>query len=191
MASDNLERQRGLYWTKMVELKAGGEYIRRYRTYLGSWVTRLAVVRAIASSASIGAWAVWRQYAFVWGLIIAVSQVLDALRDVFPFAKEHKAASELSIVLDSLFIDAQLEWENIYAGKYDEEQISKRLHKLRTLHHDAECRIFRHGLPLRKNLFAVAERDTASFFRKTYGVHLLKEGANHGGDKIQLGENER
>jgi hypothetical protein len=37
---------------------------------------------------------------FVWGANIAASQVADALKDVFPFAKKHKAASALAMTLD-------------------------------------------------------------------------------------------
>ena len=84
-------------------------YIRRYRDYLGKRVTVLGTLRAIASSGSIAAWALWKEYAFVWGAIIAASQVADALRDVFPFTKKHKAASTHTITLSSIFIDAQLE----------------------------------------------------------------------------------
>jgi hypothetical protein len=37
-----------------------------------------------------------------------------------------------------MFIDALLEWENIFSGKYSDEQISNRRHKLMKLQHDAE-----------------------------------------------------
>jgi hypothetical protein len=190
MESDKLDRQQELYWAKVVDLKTGGEYIVRYRNFLGRWITRIAIVRAIASSASIGAWAVWRQYAFAWGLIIALAQVLDALKDVFPITRQHKAASELAIVLESLFIDAQLEWESILAGKYDEDRVAKLLHKLRTLHHNAECRIFRDGLPRREGLLVAAEEEAAAFFRKTYGSRVTTEGVHNGKHQIRLGENE-
>jgi hypothetical protein len=171
MAPNPLHRQQLLYWNKMVQLRSAANYIRLYRNYLGGWMTRVSVVRAIASSASIGARAIWKQYAFVWGLIIACSQVLDALRNVFPIAKKHKGASELATALETLFIDAQLEWESIFAGKYTDEQIAKRLHRLRTLHHTAEHKAFREGLPLDERLFVLADSETGSFFRSTYGVN--------------------
>jgi hypothetical protein len=80
-------RQQQLYWAQMVELKVAACYIRRYRDHLGKRVTALGTLRAVASSTSIAAWALWREYAFVWGVIIAASQVADALREVFPFTK--------------------------------------------------------------------------------------------------------
>jgi hypothetical protein len=99
----NPHRQQQLYWAQMVELKVAACYIRHYRDYLGKRVTALGTLRAIASSGSIAAWALWKEYAFVWGAIIAASQVVDALKDVFPFTKRHKAAIEHTITLASIF----------------------------------------------------------------------------------------
>jgi hypothetical protein len=50
------------------------------------------------------------------------------------------------------------------------------LHKLRKLHHDAECRSFKDGLPVRDDLFKQAQNEAAVFFANTYGVHLLPGG---------------
>jgi len=85
----------------MTNLKADASYIRLYRDSQGSWVTGLGALKAIASSTGIAAWVVWREYAFAWGAIIAAAQVADALKDVFPFAKKHKAASAHSMTLDT------------------------------------------------------------------------------------------
>lgn len=114
--SENLpdpHRQQRLYWNEMVNLKADASYIRLYRDSQGRWVTWLGALKAIASSAGIAAWVVWQEYAFVWGAIIAASQLADALKDVFPFAKKHKAASALSMTLDNL-----LDQRPIGVGKY-------------------------------------------------------------------------
>jgi len=162
--------QQQLYWNEIVSLKVAGLYICLYRDYLGKWVTALGVIKAIASSLSIAAWAIWQRYAFVWGCIIAVSQVADALKDVFPFAKTHKAAAIHAITLDALFIDAQLEWDNIFSGKYTDEQIRTRLHKLRMLEHEAERHHFSEGLVRKESLRDQAEQDAETYFRSTYGI---------------------
>jgi len=163
-------RQQALYWAKLCDLKVAASYMRRYRDYLGRWVTAIATVRAIASSVSIAAWAVWKDHPLVWGTIIAAAQVADAIKDVFPVVKRYKAASEYTVTLDSLFIDAQLEWENIYSGKYSDDQVLTRLHKLRKLHHDAEARMMKDGLPIRKDLFRQAREEADQFLETTYGV---------------------
>jgi hypothetical protein len=169
-AGTNPHRQQQLYWAQMIELKVATCYIRRYRDYLGKRVTALGTLRAIASSGSIAAWALWKEYAFVWGAIIAASQVADALRDVFPFTKKHKAASTHTVTLGSIFIDAQLEWENIFAGRYTDDQIMNRRHKLMRLQHDAERTSFPDGLATQDSLFVQAQQEAKDYFTATYNV---------------------
>jgi hypothetical protein len=154
----------------MIELRVAVGYIRRYRDDVGRWVTGLGTVKAIASSGGIAAWAIWREHAFVWGMIIALSQVADALKDVFPFSKTYKAASEHTITLSGVFIDAQLEWENIFSGRYTNEQIMNRRHKLMRLQHDAERHNFPNGLGTKPPLFALAQQEAKDYFAVTYGV---------------------
>jgi hypothetical protein len=163
-------RQQQLYWKEMINLKADASYIRLYRDSLGKWVTGLGALKAIASCGGIAAWVVWKEYAFVWGAIIAASQVADALKDVFPFAKKHKAASIHSMTLDNLFNDVQLEWENIFSGRYTDEEIMNRLHKLRKLQLDALQHNFPDGLAERESLAVQAKQTADDYFETTYGV---------------------
>jgi hypothetical protein len=166
----DLHRQQQLYWKEMINLKADASYVRLYRDSQSKWVTGLAALKAIASSTSIAAWVVWKEYAFIWGAIIAAAQVADALKDVFPFAKKHKAACMHSMTLDNLFNDVQLEWENIFSGLYTDEEIMKRLHKLRKLQLDALQHDFPDGLAARSILLKQAELAADDYFETTYGV---------------------
>jgi hypothetical protein len=59
-------RQQQLYFRELFQLKVRCEYTRRYRDTLSTWVTRFAILRAVASSGSIAGWVIWREYAFVW-----------------------------------------------------------------------------------------------------------------------------
>ncbi len=150
----------------MIELKVAAAYIRRYRDDLARQVKRLATLKAVASSGGIAGWVIWKEYAFVWGAIIAVSQLADALKEVFPFAKNHKAASEHTVSLNSMFIDAQLEWENIFSGRYSDEQIMNRRHKLMKLQHEAESKNFPDSvLALRLDYFTEEARRSERIFR--------------------------
>ena len=170
MADTDQHRQQDLYWKQLIELKVGLSYMRRYRDQVGKQVRALEVLKAITSSAGIGAWAIWNKYAFIWAMIIAASQVADALKNVFTFTKTHKAASEHTVILDSLFIDAQLEWENIFTGRYTDDEIMNRRHKLMKLQHDAERKNFPEGLGEIAPLFALAQQDAKHYFEVTYGV---------------------
>ena len=98
------------------------------------------------------------------------SQVADALKEVFPFAKKHKAASVYSMTIDNLFNDVQLEWENIYSGRYTDEEIMKRLHQLRKLRLDALQHNFPDGLAAQNALAVQAKQTAEVYFQTTYGV---------------------
>jgi hypothetical protein len=169
-SSPDPHRQQRFYWNEMIDLKSESSYIRLYRDALAKWVTGLGALKAIASSAGIAAWAIWKEYAFVWGAIIAIAQVADALKDVFPFARKHKAASTYSMTIDNLFNDVQLEWESIFSGRYTDEEIMKRLHQLRKLRLDALQHNFPDGLAARNTLAVLAKQTAEDYFQITYGV---------------------
>jgi hypothetical protein len=163
-------RQQRLYWNQMLQLKGALSYICLYRNYLGRWVTGLGALRAIASCGGIAAWAVWKDYAFIWGAIIALAQLMDALKDVFPFARLQKACSEHAITLSYLFVDAELEWESVYAAKYADDEIMSRIHKLKRVQLDAERKSFPDGLVPDASFRLRAEQESREYFAHTYGV---------------------
>jgi hypothetical protein len=169
--SENASRQQQLYWNQLVELKVACEYVQLYRDRLGNWVTGLNTLKAIASAGSIAGWAIWKDYAFAWGIVIALAQVTDALKDVFPFAKIYKSASDYAMVLRSLFIDAQLEWDNISLGRFSDDEIALRTHKLRKLQLEAEQRSFPQGLNTNSNLFRKAQDEARLYFDEKYRVN--------------------
>jgi hypothetical protein len=119
-------RQPDLYWKNLQQLKAASVCMRLHRNRLGRRVRTVDALKAIASSGAIGAWVIWRDPPFLWGAIIAATQVTDALKGVFPSTRQHKSASDLTFALETLCIDAEEEWESIYRGAIAAETINKR-----------------------------------------------------------------
>lgn len=168
VASPSREQQ--LYWQEFVSLKVDACYVRDYRNQVGRWVSAAATVRAIASSASIGAWVIWKQYAYIWASLIALSQVMDALKDVFPLYKRRRALSRWSRTLDRLFIETQRNWDDIYSGKCTDAQIRRMLHQIRTRKQRAEERYIPDGLLKKNFLFEKAQDEAKVFFSATYNL---------------------
>ncbi|MBV9115146.1 MAG: hypothetical protein JOY67_20230 [Hyphomicrobiales bacterium] len=132
-------------------------------------VRGLELIKVIASSGGIAGWVVWKNYPFLWSTIIAAAQLLDATKHVLPFAKEHKAASDLTIALELLFIDAQHEWEKIYTGKVPDEDIMEARRKMQKLRLDAERKHFPEGFQPPPKLVALAAEETLAYMSLTYG----------------------
>jgi len=158
------------YWEEFQQLKLAACYVRDYRNSIGKSETTVAAIRAIASSASIAAWAVWRRYAIVWASFIAASQVVDALRDVFPFGRRRRALSRWSNALNRLWVDAQRDWDNISSGKVSNKKISSLTHQLRLKMQRYEAKYIPDGLSRKEDLFLAAQSEMATFFRKRYSI---------------------
>lgn len=79
VGSGHIEQQ--IYWNQMVIIKVVACYIRRYRDEQAWWIDRIGIFKAVVTSGTIGAWAIWKDYAFVWGVLLGVAQVLDAAKD--------------------------------------------------------------------------------------------------------------
>jgi hypothetical protein len=163
-------RQQNLYFQELFELKVACDYMRRYRERLATRVTQFDGLRAIASSGAIATWAVVQSHPLIWGGIIALAQVADALKDVFPFTSRLNATSGAVMSLDALFIETLYEWEGIFSGKFSDEEITDKRRKLMQLRHDIEVKHFPTGnLPVRDELLKLAKEDAITYLQNMFG----------------------
>jgi hypothetical protein len=161
-------RQQALYWSELVQLKVDCGYIRRYRDNLAATVTRYTVIRAVVSVSALGTWAVVRAYPMLWGGIIAASQIADALQNAMGYTTRLRGATALSFALEALFIDCLMEWEDVFGGKIEANEITKRRHKLMTLRHDADRKYLPTPLPVRPNLLKLAEAEASDYLKTLF-----------------------
>ena len=80
---------------------------------------------AIVSSGSIAGWAVWKEAQFIWALLIAMSQVINAVRQFLPYRERMKALSALSRELEELAIHMEIKWLEISIGELTEKEMRK------------------------------------------------------------------
>jgi hypothetical protein len=168
--SPDPRRQSKLYWKEMEQLKAAAVCIRLCRNRLARQIRAVELVKVIASSGGIAGWVLWHEYPLVWSVIIAAAQLLDAVKHVFPFAREHRSASDLTVALELLFIDAQYEWGKIYAGTMTDEDIMGARRKMQKLRLEAEQKHFRDGFQPRKRLVDLADEEARTYIGLTYEV---------------------
>lgn len=159
------------YWRLFVELSAHSCYIDLYHEKterIDWWINALL---AVSSSTSIGGWAIFREYAFVWGAIIATSQVVGALKELLPFKKRLRALSGLSHDLARLLILAEDGWFDVSRDRLDDAQIQKKMSSINTQVVDLKRRHFDgQSLPRDAKLLYRAEQAAASHFERRYGV---------------------
>lgn len=113
------------YWQELYDLKAHSNYVGVYRHKTEVIDRGTKMFLAIASSASIGAWVIWQKYSFVWASIIALSQVVNALKPFLPYKSRLKALNGLSHDLEELCIQVEMRWYDVSGGHITAEEINK------------------------------------------------------------------
>ena len=164
------------YWNQLVLLKVVACYVRRYRDEQAWWITRIGVFKAIVTSGTIGAWAVWKDYAFLWGILLGAAQVLDAAKEFIPQTKNRRSASEFVNAIEAIIIDARFEWYEVFTGKYEAGDIMDRWRKLARLLNETEGKHFPDGLPVNPERQRLAEAEANSYILNTYGVGGAENG---------------
>lgn len=158
------------YWDQSFLLKVVACYVRRYRDEQAVWIRRIGLFKAVVTSGTIGAWAIWKDHAFVWGVLLGAAQVLDAAKEYLPQTKNRQSASEFVSALESIIIDARFEWFEIAWGQYTADEIMDRWRKLAKLRNEIEARHFPEGLPADPVRQSLAEAEARAYFLDAYGV---------------------
>ncbi len=152
----------------MEQLKAASIAMRLYRNKMYRRVRAIELVKAIAGNGAIAAWAVFKDYPFVWSGIIGAAQCLDAIKSAFPFTTVHRQASHLTVALELLLIDAQDQWEKIYSSTLTDAEIGSALSRIRRLQVEAEHKHFPDGFELPPNIIALAIAQAKDYLTGTY-----------------------
>jgi hypothetical protein len=166
------------YWNQLVTLKVVASYIRLYRDEQAWWITRIGLFKAVVTSGTIGAWAIWKDYAFVWGILLGAAQVLDAAKDFIPQTKNRRSASEFLGVMETIIIDARFEWFSIFSGEHEASEIMARWRKLAKLMNETEGKYFPDGIPVNRERQTLAEAEASAYFSLNYGVGGAEDGQN-------------
>lgn len=112
------------YWNYMVQIKASIYYLDIYAEKSYKSDRRINVYGAIASSSSIAAWAIWKDWSYVWAFIIAISQVITAIKDFLPFGRRLKLLRPFVEDMKLLYIKIEYDWYRVSEGELTETEIN-------------------------------------------------------------------
>lgn len=121
-----------LYWKEFFRLNFHVCYLELLLGRTEFTDRALKIFLAITSSVSIGGWAIWREYAAIWGFFIAASQVVNAIRPYLPYKKRLRALSGLLNDLEELLVQVESRWLDISSGEHTESKIRELVNNLRT-----------------------------------------------------------
>ncbi|MDB5763945.1 MAG: hypothetical protein JWQ21_2940 [Herminiimonas sp.] len=163
--------EQSLYWKELFQLKVHGHYVECFLRQSENWDKSLSMFLAICSSASIGAWVVWKDYAQVWGLVIAISQIIQAVRPFLPYHERIKCLAVLRNSYAELFVFADSRWPNIAAGETATAEIAKLRMDIRGRKLQYEQKAFpSSGLPDSNEFLEKSTQTAEKYFSNFYGV---------------------
>lgn len=162
-------QQQSRFWNEMVQLKAHIFYLgyhRRGADQIDFWIKCMT---AVTSSASIAGWAIWQTYGFAWGLIIAVSQVINTTKQYLPYEARRKTCNDACKDLEGLFIRSESDWYYVAEGTLTNENIHKKLISLKKRKSQIvkKC-ISVLVLPRKPKYERLAELDATNYFQTLY-----------------------
>lgn len=157
------------YWRYLVQIKAWIFYIDEYTDNSYKWEKRINIFLAITSSSSIAAWAIWSEYGFIWALLIAISQVVTAIKPHLPFSKRLEVLSRISNQLQTLFNKADFQWYKVSYGELTENEINDALFQLREQYTENVGKVLElEPLPENETFRKSADKKAEEYFKSAY-----------------------
>jgi len=121
MANDSIYQEK--YWKELTLLKTHILYLEEYLLQTENIEYKINWFLAISSNSSICGWAIWSKHSFIWALIIAGSQLINATKSFLPYKKRMKAIRSLLHDLDELMIFIESKWFQVSEGSLTNEEI--------------------------------------------------------------------
>ena len=120
------------YWKRMINLKYQIYYLDEYTDVSHKWDNIINIITGIASASSIGVWALWKdpKYVWIWSTIIAMSQVINAIKIYLPFSKRIKFLPKISSELSEIYNEYDYLWFKVSNGSLTDDKINDELKKL-------------------------------------------------------------
>ncbi len=157
------------YWRYMVQIKAWIFYLDLYAEDSYKWDKRINIFGAIASSTSIAAWTIWSQLSYVWSVIIAVSQVLTAIKSFMPYSRRLKILVPFMEDLKFLYNKIEYNWFKVASGELSEDEINELLYAFKDDFASIENKNLKEETLLENNKFkTIADKKTDVYFENNF-----------------------
>lgn len=168
-----MEQDRLRFWKELFQIKVQVIFVQ------GLWRRSERIERyikmflAIASSASVGAWIIWKELAWLWAAVVAVSQVLTTIQPLLPYAERQKKFALVLRDFELLFMASEFDWQSMSGVDLSSKKINSLTEKLKRkkleiLHRHMPDDVF----PTNVTLANEAEAEANSYFAYHYAVDM-------------------
>lgn len=129
----------------------------------------LDILLAIVSNGSIAGWLIWSKAQFVWAALVALSQLITAIRPHLPFQKRSRSLESLNIELTELLLYMEDKLYDVSEGKLNSEEIHHlTLEMQRRKQRALTFYLASDPLPENTKRLAIAQQKAKNFFQQKY-----------------------
>lgn len=159
------------FWSEFYQLKIHINYIELYLQKSVNIDRSINIFLALTSSGSIAGWAIWQNYALLWAIIVASSQVATIINKFLPYKTRMKNLSKLLIELESIMLCAEEDWYDISEGLLTKREIHDLQLSIKHKKHEAlKIHLANDTLPKKNKLFKKAQISANKYFDNFYPV---------------------
>jgi hypothetical protein len=162
-------------WASLCNMQFKEYYIDFQINMFQKYDRNINIFLAFTSSTSIAAWAMWKDYAFVWALIIAISQIITVIKPYFPYYKYVKELNIKYARIGNINIEFEKLWDSLKREKLTEDEASEIYYKLKKECNDilkfSDETVFSHTKTIEKK----ANECMSNFLEANYGINPIKQ----------------
>ena len=156
-----------MYWNQLCEVKTHVIYLHHYATKSEWWDKAINIFLAVTSSTSIAAWAIWKKYDIIWASIVAISQVITAIKPFLPYKQRLKAITELNDKMQELSLECEKNWFSVAEGELTEKEIHQLYIKLKEQSMKAEMKCLKGiVLPKKNRILSKSEKEADIYLQR-------------------------
>ncbi|MDW3192947.1 MAG: hypothetical protein R8G66_11305 [Cytophagales bacterium] len=156
-------------WGNFIRTKYQALYLSHFNSYIRTFDRIANVTVAIASSGTIGAWLIWKEYPIVWASILGASQLTNIIKPFLPYLKDKQTLAESYIFYETLHLDYEKLWSEFETNE-DEKMATEKYFQLR----DKELQILDKLKSIKvnnnKKVERLARNEWANFLSSNYNV---------------------
>jgi len=169
MTDANQHQER--YWKELFELRVHVIYLDLYMQQSEVRDKAINIFLAVTSSSSICGWAIWNKYSFIWAVIIAVSQLINAAKQFLPYRTRWKAISSIVKDLETLLNCYEKKWYDVAEGNLTSEEINTLQFEVRSQKTKAvQKHLGINSLPIKRKLSCKAKQLAGVYINNFYGA---------------------
>ncbi len=133
---------------------------------LDTWIQ---IFLAVVSNGSIAAWVVWSKAQFIWAFIIALSQLVNAIKPYLPYQRRIRNLEPFKLELTNLLLRMEGKWYEIIEGQLNTQEIYTLTIEIKQEKANLESRyLSTTPLPENKKYLDKAQQKANNYFKRNY-----------------------